>query len=224
MYTYNQIYKSVALTTVATSSTYPSVSQKMSIFARVGSSGNSIIFGTQYIIIHRRFIYKGNRSTHAEGTDPRGGLSERAKVRRHYGPLCPTLIAAKSGSICVAIIENMQIRCSYHCGNILDASKLLAEDEHLCQRRIERELDHLASEGRELPRVGEGAQVPQMKHRVEQVVLGVNKGIRVNFGLTLTFNPCHSIICGVHSRCAVSGHQTGGRGLGLRFRGGSLGG
>jgi len=32
-------------------------------------------------------MYKGDTSTHAEGTDPRGGLSERARVRRHYGPL-----------------------------------------------------------------------------------------------------------------------------------------
>jgi len=48
---------------------------------------------------HRRFIYKGDTSTHVEGTGPRGALSERAKVRRHYGPLCSTLVAAKSGSI-----------------------------------------------------------------------------------------------------------------------------
>jgi len=36
---------------------------------------------------HRRFIYEGDTSTLAEGTDPRGGLSERGRVRRHYGPL-----------------------------------------------------------------------------------------------------------------------------------------
>jgi len=33
-----------------------------------------------------RFIYKGDTSTHAEGTDPRGGLGKRARVRRHYDP------------------------------------------------------------------------------------------------------------------------------------------
>jgi len=32
-----------------------------------------------------------------------GGLSERARVRRHYGPLCSTLVDAKSGSICIAV-------------------------------------------------------------------------------------------------------------------------
>jgi len=31
-------------------------------------------------------------------------LSERARVRRHYGPLCSTLVAAKSGSICIAVV------------------------------------------------------------------------------------------------------------------------
>jgi len=58
------------------------------------------------VSIHRRFIYKGithtHTHTHAEGTDPTGGLSERGRVRRHYGLLCSTLVAAKSGSICIA--------------------------------------------------------------------------------------------------------------------------
>jgi len=54
---------------------------------------------TWYIYIHRRFIYKGDTSQHAEGTDPSGGLSERARVRRHYGPLCSALVAANSGSL-----------------------------------------------------------------------------------------------------------------------------
>jgi len=31
-------------------------------------------------------------------------LSERARVRRHYAPLCSKLVAAKSGSICIAVI------------------------------------------------------------------------------------------------------------------------
>jgi len=48
---------------------------------------------------HRRFIYKADSSTHAEGTDPRDGLSERARVRRHYAPLRSTLVAANSSSI-----------------------------------------------------------------------------------------------------------------------------
>jgi len=33
-----------------------------------------------------------------------GGLRERARVRRHYGPLCSTLAAANSGSICIAVV------------------------------------------------------------------------------------------------------------------------
>jgi len=36
--------------------------------------------------IHRRFIYKWDLSTHAEGTDPRGGLSERVRASRPYRP------------------------------------------------------------------------------------------------------------------------------------------
>jgi len=31
-------------------------------------------------------------------------LSERARVKRHYAPLCSTLVAAKSGSICIAVV------------------------------------------------------------------------------------------------------------------------
>ena len=31
-------------------------------------------------------------------------MSERARVRRNYGSLCPTLVAAKNGSICIAVI------------------------------------------------------------------------------------------------------------------------
>ena len=46
---------------------------------------------------------KGTRA-HTEGTDPRGGLSERARVRRHYGPMCSMLVAVKSGSICIAVL------------------------------------------------------------------------------------------------------------------------
>jgi len=50
-------------------------------------------------------MYKEHTSTHAEGTDPRGSLSERARVRRHCGPLCLTLVAAKSSSICIATVS-----------------------------------------------------------------------------------------------------------------------
>ena len=42
---------------------------------------------------------------HAEGTDSKGGLSERAKVMRHCDPLCPTLVATESGSICIAVVS-----------------------------------------------------------------------------------------------------------------------
>ena len=34
---------------------------------------------------------------------PEGGLSQRARVRRHCGPLCSTLVAARSSSICIAV-------------------------------------------------------------------------------------------------------------------------
>jgi len=33
-----------------------------------------------------------------------GRLSERARVRRHYNPLCSTLVAAKNGSVCIAVV------------------------------------------------------------------------------------------------------------------------
>jgi len=62
-------------------------------------------------VYHRRFIYKGDTSTQAEGTDPRGGLSKRARARRHYGPLCSMLVAAKSGGICIAFTQGLY-RCS----------------------------------------------------------------------------------------------------------------
>jgi len=51
------------------------------------------------------FLYKGDTSTHAQGTDL-GGLVERVKVRRHYGPLCSKLVAAVSGSICYSYTYN----------------------------------------------------------------------------------------------------------------------
>jgi len=47
---------------------------------------------------------KGDTSTHAEGIDPKGVSSERAWVKRHYAPLCSTLVAAKSGSICIVVV------------------------------------------------------------------------------------------------------------------------
>jgi len=66
---------------------------------------NGIAVETKSLPFHRRFIYKGDTSTHAEGTDPRVALSERARVRRHYAPpLCLTLVAAKSGRICIAVV------------------------------------------------------------------------------------------------------------------------
>jgi len=34
-------------------------------------------------------------------------LSERARVRRHYAPPCSTLVSAKSGSICIAVVINV---------------------------------------------------------------------------------------------------------------------
>jgi len=45
---------------------------------------------------------KGTRA-HTQKELIRGGLSERARVARHYGPLCSTRVAAKSGSICIAV-------------------------------------------------------------------------------------------------------------------------
>ena len=36
-------------------------------------------------------------------------MSERARVRRHYATLCVTLIAAVSGSICIARINPIYI-------------------------------------------------------------------------------------------------------------------
>jgi len=37
--------------------------------------------------VRRRFIYKGDTSTHADGNDPKGGMSKGARVRRHWGSL-----------------------------------------------------------------------------------------------------------------------------------------
>ena len=56
----------------------------------------------------RRFIYKGNTSTHAEETDPRGWAcaSERGSGGT-VAPLCSTLVAAKSGSICIADVHTV---------------------------------------------------------------------------------------------------------------------
>ena len=31
-------------------------------------------------------------------------MSERARVRRHYGLLCSMFVATKSGSICIAVV------------------------------------------------------------------------------------------------------------------------
>jgi len=50
-------------------------------------------------------------STHAEGTDPRGGLSERARVKRRGAPLHSTLVAAKSSIICIAIVSVVVHTC-----------------------------------------------------------------------------------------------------------------
>jgi len=56
-------------------------------------------------LFHRRFIIKGDTSTHAQGTDLGGGLVERVNVRRHCAPLCSKLVAAVSGSICIAVVS-----------------------------------------------------------------------------------------------------------------------
>jgi len=55
--------------------------------------------------VHRRFVYHERTSPHAEGTDPRRGLSERAGVRRHCGLLCSKLVAAESDTICIAVVS-----------------------------------------------------------------------------------------------------------------------
>jgi len=47
---------------------------------------------------------KGTRAhTHRE-LIYRGGLVEQPRVRRHCGPLCSKLVAAISGSICIAVV------------------------------------------------------------------------------------------------------------------------
>ena len=43
-------------------------------------------------VFSRRFIYKGDTSTHAEGTDPRGGLSERGSGVSLYKILPSTIV------------------------------------------------------------------------------------------------------------------------------------
>ena len=42
------------------------------------------------------YIQRGHAHT-CRKNYPRGGLSERMRVRRHYGPLCSTLVAATKG-------------------------------------------------------------------------------------------------------------------------------
>ena len=37
-----------------------------------------------------------------------GGAIERVRVRRHYGPLCSKLVAAVSGSICIAVLSSLR--------------------------------------------------------------------------------------------------------------------
>ena len=58
-----------------------------------------------FAAVHRQFIFKGDTSTHAQGTDLEGGLVERIRARRHCGPLCSKLVAAVSGSICIAVVS-----------------------------------------------------------------------------------------------------------------------
>jgi len=50
-----------------------------------------------------RWGRRGDASTHAQGTDLGGSLVERVRVRRHCAPLCSKLVAAVSGSICIAV-------------------------------------------------------------------------------------------------------------------------
>jgi len=49
-------------------------------------------------------IQRGHEHTR-RGNGSRGGLVERARIRRHCGPLCSKLIAAVSGSIYVAVVS-----------------------------------------------------------------------------------------------------------------------
>mmetsp|Transcript_6374 Transcript_6374/g.13907 ORF Transcript_6374/g.13907 Transcript_6374/m.13907 type:complete len:252 (+) Transcript_6374:352-1107(+) len=56
-------------------------------------------------------------------------------------------------------------------GDVVDAAERLRKDEHLGERRVEGELDHLATERRERARVVQRAQEPELVHRVEQVIL-----------------------------------------------------
>jgi len=57
-------------------------------------------------LIHRRLIFmKSTRAHTQQELICLGGLERASGVRRHCGPLCLTLVAAKSGSICIAVVS-----------------------------------------------------------------------------------------------------------------------
>jgi len=53
---------------------------------------------------HGRYLYKGDKRTHAAETEPGGGWASERGSGGTYGPLYSTLVAAKSGSICIAVV------------------------------------------------------------------------------------------------------------------------
>ena len=53
--------------------------------------------------LDRRFIIQRGHEHTRTGNRSRGGLVERPRVRRHGGPLCSKLVAAISGSTCIAV-------------------------------------------------------------------------------------------------------------------------
>ena len=61
---------------------------------------------TATICFHRQTVYiqRGHEHTRRRNSSEGGVLSKRARVRRYYGPLCSTLVAAKSGSICITVV------------------------------------------------------------------------------------------------------------------------
>ena len=66
-------------------------------------------------------------------------MSERAGVRRHYGPLCSTLAAARRGSICIAVdsqtVAHLHVKMRYICPVAL-AHALVVKEGVLAHRDV----------------------------------------------------------------------------------------
>jgi len=63
-----------------------------------------LLLGLYKIFFHWRFIIQSGHEHTRTGNWSRGGLVERPRVRRHCGSLCSKLVAAISGSICIAVV------------------------------------------------------------------------------------------------------------------------